>query len=239
MTTPTHLIGMRADLMHAARADVRAGSPAPGQDPAGRRCRRGGGRDRALTVGLPSGSNGGAPQVDSSLAGVLKAASINAAGQPALPIPGPGHYYHFTDTELGYLSKIGPNTPQEGCFTSCPPLPANWGIKAWVTSTMWISADGTALRHDRHRQAVIRNAQVRADLAAGRYAGASLSNPMGAAHATFFPKGVSSGWTFGDMTLKQVYALPSDPAKLERIVRRLSQGTKNPLRPRCSRSSAT
>ena len=98
-----------------------------------------------------------------------------------------------------------------------------------MTSTMWISADGTALRTTSIAKPVIRNAQVRADLAAGRYAGASLSNPMGAAHATFFPKGVSSGWTFGDMTLKQVYALPSDPAKLERIVRRLSQGTKNPL----------
>ena len=122
--TPTHLIGMRAELMHAARADVRAG-------------RRRRGRIRlagvvvaavavigTLTVGLPSGSNGGAPKVDSSLAGVLKAASINAAGQPALPIPGPGHYYHFTDTELGYLSKIGPTLLRRGASRParrCPP----------------------------------------------------------------------------------------------------------------------
>ena len=105
--TPTHLIGMRAELMHAARADVRAG-------------RRRRGRIRlagvavaavavigALTVGLPSSSTGGAPQVDTSLAGVLKTASINAAGQPGLPIPTAGHYYHYTDTGLGYVSELG------------------------------------------------------------------------------------------------------------------------------------
>ena len=226
--TPDHLIRMRADLMHAARIDTRAAKRRRG------RIRLGGVAVAAVAavalfaVGLPSGGGGGvAPHVDESLAGVLRTASINAAGQPALPIPGPGHYYHYTDTELGYISEL--NGAQEGCVTSCPPLPSDWGVKAWARSAMWISADGTALRTTSFGKPVIRNAQVRADLAAGRYAGASLSRPMGPAAATYFPAGAASGWSFGGMTLKQVYALPSDPAKLERIVRERAQGTKNPL----------
>ena len=214
--------------MHAARIDTRAAKRRRG------RIRLGGVAVAAVAavalfaVGLPSGGGGGvAPHVDESLAGVLRTASINAAGQPALPIPGPGHYYHYTDTELGYISEL--NGAQEGCVTSCPPLPSDWGVKAWARSAMWISADGTALRTTSFGKPVIRNAQVRADLAAGRYAGASLSRPMGPAAATYFPAGAASGWSFGGMTLKQVYALPSDPAKLERIVRERAQGTKNPL----------
>ena len=210
--TPAHLIRMRADLMHAVRTDARAAKR-----------RRGRGRLGAIAVaavtavtlfavGLPTGGGGGGvtPKVDESLAGVLHTAAINAAGQAALPIPSAGHYYHFTDTELGYVALRGART-EEACFTSCPPLPGYWDIKAWVHTSVWIGADGSAFRTTSFGKPVFRNTQVRADLAAGKYAGSTLSHPMGRSQATFFPPHTTSEWSFGGMTLKQVYALPSDP----------------------------
>ncbi len=223
--TPTHLIAIRTDLMRAAGAETRRARRSR------RRLRLGGlalvaaAGLAAVAILLPSGGG------DTAAAAALRRAAINAAGQPTLGVPGPGHFYHFTDTEMGWMARMHPAGTaigSESCMTSCGPPPRNWTVRARITSEMFIGADGSAVRTTTVGRVVYRNAQVKHDLSAGLYPGSTPRHPF-PTHLEYFPPGRTSGWSFGGMSLSQVRALPRDPDRLEAIVRARAEGTSVPL----------
>jgi hypothetical protein len=226
--TPAHLTRIRRDLMQAVAVD------------AGRARRRrvqlrvgGVALVGAAVVGAIAAFPSGGDHIDPAAAAVLRRAAITAAGQPALPALTPGRFYHFTDTETGWVAQPPPGSkPGTGivtCMTACPAPPSNWAVKARTKSRLWIGADGAALRTLAIGKATFRNAKIRADYAAGNY-GYPLAHPFGIPHPTRFAPGPNTGWVFGgELNLRQVEHLPANPDKLGAIVRRLAQGTDNPL----------
>jgi hypothetical protein len=226
--TATHLTQIRADLMRAVtidadrarvrRARVRFGGPALAGIVV----------VTALTVGIwPWGGD----RVDPAAAAVLHRAAVTAAAQPALPALIPGRFYHFTDTETGWAVKRRADamlgTGVSSCLLSCPALPADWGVKAPVIAQTWIAADGRALRTVTLGKATFRDAQVRADYAAGKY-GFPVAHPFGATPPDRFPASGTTAWSFGPLSLHRLEHLPADPAKLGPMLSRLASGSSHP-----------
>jgi hypothetical protein len=226
---PAHLTDIRRDLMHVVAVDAGRARRRRVRLRVGGAALAGAALVGAIAVGIPSGGE----HVDPAAAAVLREAAITAAGQPALPPLTPGRFYHFTDTGTGWVAQPPPGSkPGTGivsCATACPAPPSNWAVKAPVKSRVWVAADGAGLRTLAIGRATFRNAKVRADYAAGKY-GYPLAHPFGIPTPTRFTPGPDTGWPFGgELTLRQVEHLPTDPDRLGAIVRRLARGTDNPL----------
>ena len=165
---------------------------------------------------LVSGSlGGGGARVDPAAAAVLRRAAITAAHQPALPPLGPGRYYHFRDTERGWVEKADAPLEFSSCSTACPPAPADWVLKAWVVSQYWIAADGSSMTTLSQGRPIFRSDAVRRNfrreygLAADRVLGGHSRERSGPQAHTF-------GW---GLSYSQLQRLPSDPTKLLALVR--------------------
>jgi hypothetical protein len=228
--TPAHLTHIRTDLVHAIAIDAGRARRRRARLRIGGAALAGAALVGAIAVGIPSGGE----HVDPAAAAVLREAAITAANQPALPALTPGHYYHFTDTETAWVEqrplRAKPGAGVVACMTACPAPPSNWAVKALVKSRLWVAADGAGLRTlTVGRPVTFRNARVRADYAAGKY-GYPVRHPFGIPTPTRFSPGRATGWSFGeDLTLQQIEHLPVNPDKLGAIVRRLAEGTANPL----------
>lgn len=218
-------------------AGVAAGRPtAPAPRRAGAR------RWRLAAVGVSaavaagavvSGSLGGSGvRIDPAAAAVLRRAAITAAHQPALPPLGPGRFYHFRDTELGWVEKADAPLGFTSCSTACPPAPADWVLKARVVSGYWIGIDGSGKVTLSQGPPRFRNDQVRRTfrhvygLPADRVLG-------GHSHESFGPGGRTFGW---GLTYRQIQQLPSDPAKLLALVRAQSVGSSTATDPSSANS---
>jgi hypothetical protein len=158
---------------------------------------------------------GGGVRVDPAAAAVLRRAAITAAHQPALPPLGPGRFYHFRDTELGWVEKADAPHEFSSCSTACPPAPADWVLKARVVSQYWVGIDGSGMVTLSQGPPKFRSAAVRRGfrdeygLAADRVLG-------GHSHERFGPGGRTFGW---GLSYRQIQHLPSDPARLLALVR--------------------
>jgi hypothetical protein len=167
----------------------------------------------AMLVGSFAGGTG---RTDPAAAAVLRQAAITAAHQPALPPLKAGQYYHFRDTEIGWVEKaVAPNSFST-CASACPPPPADWVVKMRVINDYWITAEGAALRVPTSGRPTFRSDAVRRSYR--RIYGFPLSHPMGIFTRDRFPKGQ---WAFGwGLTYRQLQQLPSNPGKLLDLVRR-------------------
>jgi hypothetical protein len=154
-------------------------------------------------------------RVDPAAAAALRRAAVTAADQPALPPLGPGRFYHFRDTELGWVEKADAPLSFSSCSTACPPAPADWVLEARVVSQYWIGVDGSGkvtLSQGRPRfrsDAVRRNFRREYGLAPDRVLG-------GHSDERFGPGGRTFGW---GLSYRQIQHLPSDPKQLLALVR--------------------
>ena len=154
--------------------------------------------------------------IDPAAAAALHRAAITAAHQPALPPLLPGRYYHFRDTELGWIEQTTVPGSYTSCATSCPPPPADWAAKARVTTETWVGADGAGLRVATVGRATFRSAAVRRTWR--RMYGFPVSHPFGLTPPDRLSRGQHTfGW---GLTYRELRHLPSDPAKLAGMVRR-------------------
>jgi hypothetical protein len=202
--TPAHLTHIRTDLMLAIASDAGRARRRRVRLRIGGAALVGAALVSAIAIGIPSGGE----HVDPAAAAVLREAAVTAADQPALPALTPGHYYHLTDTETGWVEQqpLGakPGAGVVACMTSCPAPPSNWAVKALVKSRLWVGADGAGLRTLTVGPVTFRNARVRADYAAGKY-GYPVRHPFGIPTPTRFLPGRASGWPFGgELTLRQI-----------------------------------
>ena len=151
----------------------------PDRDPHGSDARRGGGRAApagAATVaarrpGRRGGglaavavacrrARGGAPHVDALAR--RRAGRGDQRRRPARAAsPARGTSTTSPTPRWAISRRSGRNPVGRGASRRARPLPSNWGVKAWVTSSMWIAADGSALRTTTVGKPVDRNAQVR------------------------------------------------------------------------------
>jgi hypothetical protein len=163
---------------------------------------------------------------------VLRRAAITAAHQPALPTLGPGRFYHFRDTELGWVEKAEAPLAYSSCSTACPPAPADWVLKARVVSQYWIGIDGSGKVTLSQGPPKFRSDDVRRTfrhvygLPADRVLG-------GHSHESFGPGGRTFGW---GLSYHQIQHLPSDPAKLLALVRAQSGGSSTATDPSSANS---
>jgi hypothetical protein len=167
----------------------------------------------AMLVGSLTGDG---TNIDPAAAAALHQAAIAAAHQPALPPLKAGQYYHFRDTEMGWVEKASAPNSFTSCSTSCPPPPQDWVVKVRVVSESWIAADGSGLRTETIGRPTFRSAAVRKSYQS--IYGFPVSHPLGIPTSDRFPKGQRTfGW---GLTYRQLRRLPSNPAKLLEIVRR-------------------
>jgi len=158
---------------------------------------------------------GNASHVDSAAAATLRRAAITAAHQPALPPLKAGEYYHFRDTEIGWVEKATAPNLFTTCLSACPPPPSDWVVKAPVINEYWIAADGAALNVETIGGPTFRSAAARQGYS--RIYGFPVSHPLGLGSRYQFPQGQ---WSFGwRLTYRQLQQLPSNPNKLLDIVR--------------------
>ncbi|MGN6378292.1 MAG: CU044_5270 family protein [Gaiellales bacterium] len=170
----------------------------------------------AVVVVMTGTVGGGAPRIDPAAAAVLKRASITAAGQPALRPLGPGRFYHFRDTELGWVERASKPGEYASCATACPRPPADWVVKMRVTTNFWIAADGSGARSTTEGRPVFRSAAVRRSYR--RVYGFPASHPLGRlGRERFGAAELTFGW---GLSYRQIQHLPSDPGKLLDLVRR-------------------
>jgi hypothetical protein len=170
----------------------------------------------AVVGAMLVGSTGDGARLDPAAAAVLRQAAITAAHQPALPPLKAGQYYHFRDTEIGWVEKAAAPNSFSACGSSCPPPPADWVVKLPIVNDYWIAADGSGLRVPTSGRPTFRSGAVRRDYR--RIYGFPVSHPMGILTRDRFPKGQGTfGW---NMTYRQLQHLPSNPAKLLELVRR-------------------
>ena len=166
----------------------------------------------AILVGRLAGN---ASHVDSAAAATLRRAAITAAHQPALPPLKAGQYYHFRDTEIGWVEKATAPNLFTTCLSACPPPPSDWVVKAPVINEYWIAADGAALNVETIGGPTFRSAAARQGYS--RIYGFPVSHPLGLGSRSQFPQGQ---WSFGwRLTYRQLQQLPSNPNKLLDIVR--------------------
>jgi hypothetical protein len=207
------------ESMQAARAPA---AP-PGRE------RRGGRRRRRISVAaaiglaavgsLLAGSFMGGGGGDTAAAAALRRAAITAAHQPVLPPLKAGQYYHFRDTETGWIEKADAPNAFTSCSTACPPPPADWVVKARVVSETWVAADGSGLRRETIGRATFRSDDVRKSFS--RIYGFPVSQPFGIPTSDRFPAGQRTfGW---GLTYRQLQRLPSNPEKLLEMVRRQAE----------------
>ena len=159
---------------------------------------------------------GDGARIDPAVAAALHRAAITAAHQPALPSLKAGQYYHFRDTELGWVEKAIAPSSFTACATACPPPPSDWVVKAPVVTDSWIAADGSGLRVETIGRATFRSDAVRRSYL--RMYGFPVNHPLGIPTRDVFPKGQRTfGW---GLTYRQLRKLPSNPARLLDLVRR-------------------
>jgi hypothetical protein len=162
----------------------------------------------AVAAMLVGSFTGGTGRTDPAAAAVLRRAAITAAHQPALPPLEAGQYYHFRDTEIGWVEKAYSPNQFTSCGSACPPPPADWVVKMPVVNDYWITAGGSGLRVPTSGRPTFRSDAVRRSYR--RIYGFPLSHPMGIFTRDRFSNGQ---WAFGwGLTYRQLQQLPSNPS---------------------------
>jgi hypothetical protein len=177
------------------------------------------------------GGDGG--HIDAAAAEALRRAAIRAAHQPALPPLGPGRFYHFRDTETAWIERADAPRSYTSCATACPPPPADWVVKARAVSETWIGPSRGA-RTLTFGRATFRSAAVRRTFR--HVYGLPASRPFGVSPPEHFARGqLTFGW---GLSYRQLQRLPSDPAKLKRLVYQQAAGSSKAADPGSSNTLA-
>jgi hypothetical protein len=183
----------------------------------------------AMVIGPLSGGGG---HVDPAAAAALHRAAITAAHQPALPPLTPGRYYHFQDTEMGWVERTTVPRSFTSCASACPPPPSDWVVKVRVVTEYWIAANGSGLRTERIGRPTFRSDAVRRTYR--RMYGFPVSHPLGLPTNERLPKGRGLfGW---GLTYRQLQRLPANPEKLREIVHQQAAPSSQAVDPSSSNS---
>jgi hypothetical protein len=182
---------------------------------------------------VAGGIGGDGGQLDAAAAEALRRAAITATHQPPLPPLTAGRFYHFKDTETAWIEQTHRRLSYVSCSTACPPPPPDWAVKAPAVSETWIGLDRSA-RVTTVGRPTFRSAEVRRTFR--HMYGLPASRPFGLTPPEHFGKGAMTfGW---GLSYAQLQQLPSDPARLRRLVYEQAAGSSQAVDPDSSNTLA-